>query len=153
MSPNRIVAILTPLVFAPAAGAISAWAADSFPGVDLSQERLTNIFIAGALVALAPALQWLHGWQKYEEREAKAEYEVQAAGAAAAAASVAEPVSEPDAEEEVEEEFEEVDDAQALQELEELEDADDLGEFDDFEELEEEDPIAAEEADGTRAGV
>ena len=152
LSPNRVVAILTPLVFAPAAGAVSAWAADSFPGVDLSQERLTNIFIAGALVALAPALQWLHGWQKYEEREAKAESEVQAAGAAAAAPALVEPVSEPGPGDVAEDE-EEVDTDQALQELEELEDADEAESFDEFEELDEEDELSSEEADGARAGV
>ena len=146
MSPNRIVAFLTPLVFAPLAGAISAWVADNAPGVDLSQERLTNIFIAGALVALAPALQWLHGWQKYEEREAKAEHEVQVAGSAAAAAALVEPASEPD-EEDIVDEVDEMDEDRALEELDELEDADELDEFDEFD-----DPVA-EEADGTRAGV
>jgi hypothetical protein len=73
VTPNRIVAVLTPLVFAPAAGAVSAWVAKHAPGVELSSQELTNIFIAGALVALAPAAQWLHGWQKYEQREAETE--------------------------------------------------------------------------------
>ena len=70
MSPNRIVAFLTPLVFAPAAGAIAVWAAEQ--GLDVDPGRLEEIFIAGAVIALAPALQWLHGWQKHEEREALA---------------------------------------------------------------------------------
>jgi peptidoglycan/LPS O-acetylase OafA/YrhL len=89
MTPNRIVAVLTPLVFAPAAGAVSAWVAKHAPGVDLSTQELTNIFIAGALVALAPAAQWLHGWQKYEAREAETERAVAVAGAVAAVASPA----------------------------------------------------------------
>jgi hypothetical protein len=93
MTPNRIVAVLTPLVFAPAAGAISAWVAKHAPGVELSSQELTNIFIAGALVALAPAAQWLHGWQKYEQREAETERAV----AVAEATSVAAPVYENDA--------------------------------------------------------
>jgi hypothetical protein len=84
MTPNRIVAVLTPLVFAPAAGAVSAWVAKHAPGVDLSTQELTNIFIAGALVALAPAAQWLHGWQKYEQREAETERAVAVAAAAPA---------------------------------------------------------------------
>ena len=72
MSPNRIVALLTPLVFAPLAGAIATWVAENFPGVEVSSSALEEIFIAGALIALAPAAQWLHGWQKWEEREANA---------------------------------------------------------------------------------
>lgn len=72
MTPNRIVAFCTPLVFAPAAGAIAAWLAQHFPGIDVPSSALEEIFIAGALIALAPALQWLHGWQKYEAREAEA---------------------------------------------------------------------------------
>jgi hypothetical protein len=84
LTPNRIVAVLTPLVFAPAAGAVAAWVAKHAPGVDLSKEELTNIFIAGALIAIAPALQWLHGWQKYEARQAEADTAVEIANAAAA---------------------------------------------------------------------
>ena len=68
MSPNRIVAVLTPLVFAPLAGTIAAFAAHNFPGVDISESSLTQVFIAGALIALAKAAQWTRGWQKYEER-------------------------------------------------------------------------------------
>jgi hypothetical protein len=72
MTPNRIVAILTPLVFAPLAGAIATWVAENLPGVQVSASSFEEIFIAGALIALAPAAQWLHGWQKYEAREAAA---------------------------------------------------------------------------------
>jgi hypothetical protein len=72
MTPNRVVAILTPLVFAPLAGAIATWVAEHAPGVEVSASSLEEIFIAGALIALAPAAQWLHGWQKYEAREAAA---------------------------------------------------------------------------------
>jgi len=68
MSPNRIVAVLTPLVFAPLAGTIAALIAHNFPGVEISEGSLTQIFIAGALIALAKAAQWTRGWQKYEER-------------------------------------------------------------------------------------
>ena len=70
MSPNRVVAVATPLVFAPLAGAIAAWLAEHFPGFNVDQNALEEIFIAGALIALAPAAQWLHGWQKYEDRQA-----------------------------------------------------------------------------------
>ena len=70
MSPNRIVAVLTPLVFAPLAGSISALAAEYFPGIDVPSSALEEIFIAGALIAFAKAAQWTQGWQKYEAREA-----------------------------------------------------------------------------------
>jgi hypothetical protein len=93
LTPNRIVAVLTPLVFAPAAGAVAAWVAKHAPGVDLTKDELTNIFIAGALVAIAPALQWLHGWQKFEARQAEAETAVEIANAAATAAVVAMPAA------------------------------------------------------------
>ena len=73
MSINRVVALLTPLVFAPLAGACAAWLAEHFPGVEISQSQLQQIFIGGAVIALAPALQWLHGWQKHEERVAVAD--------------------------------------------------------------------------------
>ena len=69
MTLNRTVALLTPLVFAPLAGAISTWAANNLPGVTLPPDKIEEVFIAGALIALAPAAQWLHGWQKYEARE------------------------------------------------------------------------------------
>jgi hypothetical protein len=70
MSPNRIVAVLTPLLFAPLAGSVSALAAEYFPGIDVPSNALEEIFIAGALIAFAKAAQWTQGWQKYEAREA-----------------------------------------------------------------------------------
>jgi hypothetical protein len=72
MSPNRVVAVLTPLVFAPLAGAIAAWLAKNVPGANVSSDQLTGIFITGALIAFGKSAQWLHGWQKWEEREAAA---------------------------------------------------------------------------------
>jgi hypothetical protein len=93
MSPNRIVAFLTPLVFAPAAGAIAAWLARHFPGVKVDPDDLEKIFIAGALIALAPAAQWLHGWQKYETQQAETERAVELANIAAAPAAASLPVA------------------------------------------------------------
>jgi hypothetical protein len=123
MSPNRIVALLTPLVFAPLAGAIATWVAENFPGVEVSSGALEEIFIAGALIALAPAAQWLHGWQKWEGREAEA------AIAADAAALPLEPEDElPEDDELFDEELEPIaveddeDDLAALAVLDELED-------------------------------
>lgn len=84
MSPNRIVAVMTPLVFAPLAGAVATWIADNIPGADISASSLEEVFIGGALIGLAPAAQWLHGWQKYEAREAEKESAIELANTAAA---------------------------------------------------------------------
>jgi hypothetical protein len=81
MSLNRVVALGTPL-FAAAAGWVATWLADNVPGVSIDEGALEEIFIAGALVALAPAAQWLNGWQKYEARQAEAQQAVEIANAA-----------------------------------------------------------------------
>jgi hypothetical protein len=97
MSPNRVVALLTPLVFAPAAGAVATWLARHFPGVRVSPGDLQSIFIAGALIALAPAAQWLHGWQKWEAQNAETERAVEVATIAASAPAAAPLVTQADA--------------------------------------------------------
>ena len=126
MSLNRIVALLTPLVFAPLAGVISTWAAENLPGVAVSQGDVEKIFIAGALIALAPAAQWLHGWQKYEQREQEAAVAASTGfGLATSAVPVVAPVTV--VEEAPVEELEPAD------EFEELDDLDELDDFDDFE--------------------
>ena len=71
-SPNRLVAMLTPIVFAPLAGSIAVLAARYFPGVDVDQGSLQAIFIAGATIAFGKAALWLKGWQDWEKREAEA---------------------------------------------------------------------------------
>jgi hypothetical protein len=81
MSLNRVVALATPL-FAAAAGWVATWLAENVPGVSISQSALEEIFIAGALIALAPAAQWLHGWQKWEARQADAQQALEIANAA-----------------------------------------------------------------------
>jgi hypothetical protein len=68
--PNRTVALLTPLVFAPLAGAISVAAAKYLPGVTIDEGSLEAVFIAGATIALGPAGMWLKGWQAHEQRDA-----------------------------------------------------------------------------------
>ena len=158
MSPNRIVALLTPLVFAPLAGACAAWLAENFPGVEVDQGSLEQIFIAGALIALAPAVQWLHGWQKHEARQAELQRDVALASAAAAPLAPA-PVEADEEDFEDEGDFEEPEDeADALGEEEfaddELDELDTLDEVDDElealdaldgdEPLDEDDPILAE---------
>ena len=71
MSPNRIVALVTP-VCALAAGWAATWLADNVPGMNVSRDSLQAVFVAGAVAVLAPALHWLHGWQKFEQRNEEA---------------------------------------------------------------------------------
>ena len=72
ITPGRLVALLTPLIFAPLAGSISVLAARYLPGVDIDQGSLQAIFIAGATIAFGKAAIWLKGWQDWEKREADA---------------------------------------------------------------------------------
>jgi hypothetical protein len=69
MPLNRIVALVTPIA-ALAAGACATWLTQHFPGIEIKESDLQSVFIAGAVVVLAPAAQWLHGWQKHEARQA-----------------------------------------------------------------------------------
>ena len=118
MSLNRVVALATPL-FAAAAGWVSTWLAENIPGVSISESALEEIFIAGALIALAPAAQWLHGWQKWEARQADAQQALEIANAApptliaVEAAADGAPFDESG-------EFDELDELDALEELDEL---------------------------------
>ena len=65
--PNRVVTMLTPLVFMPLAGWIATQVAQHFPGLPaIDSEWLTGVFVVGALGALTTAYSWLDGWKKYE---------------------------------------------------------------------------------------
>lgn len=123
MSPNRVVAVLTPLIFAPAAGAIATWIANNIPGAEISARNLEEVFIGGALIGLAPAAQWLHGWQRYEARKAEQENAVELANAPAAApgAGIAPGAEdfEPTETEDFEDDFDELDDLDDLELLDE----------------------------------
>ena len=68
MTPNRSVALLTPLA-AVLAGVAAEWLAKHFPGVDVPRSALEEVFLGGVAAVLAPAALWLHGWQKYEARQ------------------------------------------------------------------------------------
>lgn len=71
LQPNRVVAILTPLVFAPLAGYITLKLADAGIHLGGGQEALIVqglIFALGVLIAWLKSQQWLKGWQKWEER-------------------------------------------------------------------------------------
>jgi hypothetical protein len=128
MQPNRIVALITPFC-ALAAGWVASWIAQNFPDADISKESLQAVFIGGMLAVIAPAAQWLHGWQKYEERQAETERIAIVADAVA---------GEPDLEE-PEDVFDE-----------DLE-AEDLDELDEFEDLEEE--FGTDEQEPVSAGT
>ena len=130
MSPNRIVAFLTPLVFAPLAGVVSTWAADNLPGINIPASQMEEIFIAGALIALAPAAQWLYGWQKFEQAR---EVGLAAAATTVTGLSVAAETLPPPEPELVDEEFED---------LEDLDELDDLDDFDEFEDTSLDEPVS-----------
>jgi len=66
--PNRVVVLLTPLVFVPAAAYISALAAKQIPGVHLDPAEITGVFVAGGLGAAVKAYKWLDGWQFHERQ-------------------------------------------------------------------------------------
>ena len=125
MQLNRVVALATPL-FAAAAGWVATWLAENVPGVTIDQGALEEIFIAGALVALAPAAQWLHGWQKYEARNAEAQLAVEIANAAPPTLIGVEPG------------FDEAGfDESPFDELGELDELEDLADLEDLDELDE----------------
>jgi hypothetical protein len=126
MQPNRIVALITPFC-ALAAGWVASWIAQNFPDADISKENLQAVFIGGMLAVIAPAAQWLHGWQKYEERQAETERIAIVADAVA---------GEPDLEEPED----------IFDENLEAEDLDELDEFEDLEEefgTDEQEPVSA----------
>jgi hypothetical protein len=69
VTPGRLVATLTPLVFAPLAGTVSVLAAKYLPGVTIDSDQLQQIFIAGAVIAFGKAGLWLKGWQDWEKQD------------------------------------------------------------------------------------
>jgi hypothetical protein len=71
MPPNRMVALLTPVV-ALAAGGVATWLADNL-GIQVDAAELQAIFVAAIVAVLAPAAQWLYGSQKFERHQAELE--------------------------------------------------------------------------------
>lgn len=64
---NRVVVLLTPLVFVPVAGFVTAWVAQHFPGLpQFDAGQVTGFFVAGATAALTAAYRWLKGWEAHE---------------------------------------------------------------------------------------
>lgn len=72
MPLNRVVALLTPLLFAPLAGFISLQLAKLGIGLDSShaQDIVVQgaVFLIGVLIAFLKSRQWLKGWQRFEAR-------------------------------------------------------------------------------------
>ena len=133
MSPNRIVALVTPAC-ALAAGWAATWLADNVPGINISKENLQAVFIAGAVAVLAPAIQWLHGWQKWEARNEEA-LAAAANGFPPETPDVASVAAVPVAE----------DDGLDMSEDDDFDALDDLVDFDDLEDtsVDEEEPVTA----------
>ncbi len=71
MPPNRMVALLTP-VAALATGGVATWLAKNL-GVQVEANEVQAIMIAALVAVLAPAAQWLHGSQKFEQHQAQLE--------------------------------------------------------------------------------
>jgi hypothetical protein len=71
MPPNRMVALLTPVV-ALAAGGAATWLADNL-GIQVDAAELQAIFVAAIVAVLAPAAQWLYGSQKFERHQSELE--------------------------------------------------------------------------------
>ena len=71
MPPNRMVALLTPVV-ALGAGGAATWLADNL-GIQVDPAEMQAIFVAAIVAVLAPAAQWLYGSQKFERHQAELE--------------------------------------------------------------------------------
>jgi hypothetical protein len=60
--------LLTPLVFAPVAGFLTAWVAKNFPGLPpIDPAHVTALFAAGSLSALTMGYKFVHGSQQDEK--------------------------------------------------------------------------------------
>lgn len=62
---NRVVTTLTPLVFVPVSGALTAWLGTHFPGLPpMDPGFVTGMFALGAASAYGAFDRWIKGWQK-----------------------------------------------------------------------------------------
>ena len=97
---ERVVVVLTGVVFAPAAAAIAAWVGAHFPGVELPANTLVGLGVTGFLGAVGLAITWLRGTQKERdnasaERVAALQSTSRAPEVTAAAAAIATTVAPP----------------------------------------------------------
>jgi hypothetical protein len=72
MSPNRIVAVFTP-VFVAVAALVSGYVAKT-TGLNVTPAELVSVETTVGVAAAASAIKWLHGWSVYEKAEKGAEY-------------------------------------------------------------------------------
>lgn len=62
---NRVVTVLTPIVFVPAAAAATAWVAVHFPGLPHFDPTVVAGWGAvGGAAALTAGYKWMDGWIK-----------------------------------------------------------------------------------------
>jgi hypothetical protein len=68
--PAKVVTLLTPLIFVPAALYVSGYVAEHFPGLpEFTSGQVTAFMVAGALAAVTAAYKRVDGWQKDDRRE------------------------------------------------------------------------------------
>lgn len=67
--PNRVVVLLTPIIFVPVSAWAVGYAAKHFPGLPhFDTTQITVLMAAGALSALKLADKFIDGWQNHEAR-------------------------------------------------------------------------------------
>ena len=66
MAPNRVVALAAPLI-APLAGAFAAWLSRSFPGLEVPEDAVEEVFLGIAALVFGLAFQFNHNRYKWDE--------------------------------------------------------------------------------------
>ena len=66
MAPNRVVALTAPLI-APLAGAFAAWLSHSFPGLEVPEDAVEEVFLGVAALVFGLAFQFNHNRYKWDE--------------------------------------------------------------------------------------
>src|SRR5262245_52656910 len=138
MPPNRMVALLTPVV-ALAAGGAATWLADNL-GIRVDAAELQAIFVAAIVAVLAPAAQWLYGSQKFERHQAELEQLALKADTESAARAADADMEAAAAYEDEYDDEDDGDDADGYYDDEYADDDDD--DYDDYESAREEQPAA-----------
>lgn len=77
---ERVVTILTPLVFAPLAASAAVLAGKYFPGVDLPTDKLVGLAVTGFLGGVGLAITWLRGAQKEADNKSAERVAAMSAG-------------------------------------------------------------------------
>ena len=108
MAPNRVVALAAPLI-APLAGAFAAWLSRSFPGLEVPEEAVEEVFLGVAALVFGLAFQFNHNRYKWDELIERQTAETAVATDPLIDAVLDDPVDEGDEPVEDELEFEEED--------------------------------------------